>query len=73
MKFIADLFRPILTILVTVFVGAFVVSVFWPSADMWITDMIPAWDRLSPAIDQCREWLGIHQPQEETPWWQFWS
>ncbi|MCC5994756.1 MAG: hypothetical protein JJU18_00095 [Oceanicaulis sp.] len=72
MKFLSDLFRPILTIIVTVLVGAFVASVFWPAADIWITNQIPAWDHLSPAIEQCRAWLGIHQPQDETPWWQFW-
>lgn len=73
MKFVADLFRPILTLVVTVLAGAFLVSVFWPAADIWITEMVPAWGHVSPAIEQCRAWLGIHQPVEDTPWWRFWS
>lgn len=70
-KFIADVLRPIVTILVTVFVGAFVLSVFWPAADAWIISHVPAWERLAPVIAQVREWLGIHQPEPD-PWWQFW-
>ncbi|MCC5981438.1 MAG: hypothetical protein JJU26_06930 [Oceanicaulis sp.] len=70
-KFIADVLRPIVTILVTVFVGAFVLSVFWPAADAWIISHVPAWERLAPAIAQVREWLGIHQPEPD-PWWRFW-
>jgi len=71
MKFIADLFKPILTILVSVLTGAFLLSVFWPAADQWITAHVPAWAHLSPAIEQVREWLGVHQP-EDKPWWRFW-
>ncbi len=73
MKFLADLFRPLLTLLVTVVGAAFVLSVAWPPADNFIQGYLPAWGHLDPAIDQIRVWLGIHQPVEETPWWKFWD
>ncbi|MCP2669547.1 hypothetical protein NHF40_01220 [Maricaulaceae bacterium EIL42A08] len=73
MKFIADLFKPILTILVTVLVGAFILSVAWPAADIWIEGYLPVWGQLDPVIDQVRAWLQIHQPEEEPPWWRFWD
>lgn len=72
MKFIGDLLKPILTILVTVFAGAFILSVAWPAGDAYIQQYLPVWERLDPAIAQVREWLGIHQP-EEAPWWRFWE
>lgn len=70
-KFIADVLRPIVTILVTVFFVAFFLSVFFPGIDEWIISHVPAWERLAPAIAQVREWLGIHQPDPD-PWWRFW-
>ena len=72
MGYLADLLKPILTILVTVVAGAFILSVAWPAADQWIESVLPVWARLDPVIEQCRTWLGIHQP-EETPWWRFWD
>lgn len=72
MKFIADLFRPLLTILVTVVGAAFIASVFWPPADDFIQQHLPVWGRLDPVIEQIRAWLGIHQPEDE-PWWKFWT
>ena len=73
MGFIADLFRPLLTILVTVVGAAFIASVAWPPADDFIQQYLPVWGRLDPVIDQIRAWLGIHQPVEESPWWKFWD
>ncbi len=73
MGFIADLFRPLLTILVTVLGIAFIASVAWPPADDFIQQYLPVWGRLDPVIDQIRAWLGIHQPVEEPPWWKFWD
>ncbi|MFP4520079.1 MAG: hypothetical protein ACLFQ5_11565 [Oceanicaulis sp.] len=73
MKFIADLFKPILTILVTVFAGALIVSIVWPAADEAIQSQVPAWERLDPVIEQARAWLGIHQPEDDAPWWRFWN
>lgn len=70
-RFVGDIFKPILTIVVTIFFVAFFLSVFWPTADAWIIGHVPAWERLSPAILQVREWLGIHQPEPD-PWWMFW-
>lgn len=72
MGYLADLLKPILTILVTVVAGAFILSVAWPAADLWIESVLPVWARLDPVIEQCRAWLGIHQP-EEAPWWRFWD
>ena len=70
MSFIGDLLKPILTILVTVVLGAFILSVAWPAADEWITGYLPVWAQLDPVIDQVREWLQIHQPEEEESWWE---
>jgi len=72
MQFIADIFKPIFTILVTVLASAFIVSIAWPAGDAFIQQHLPVWERLDPVIAQVREWLGIHQP-EETPWWRFWE
>lgn len=69
-KFFGDILKPILTLVVTVFLGAFLVSVFSPRADSWITSHVPAWERLDPAIEQVRDWLGMDEPD---PWWMFWG
>ncbi len=61
MGYIADLLKPILTILVTGLALAFLASVFSPVADGFIEDWIPAWARLDGAIEQCRTWLGLTQ------------
>ena len=70
-RFIGDVFKPVLTIAVTVFFVAFFLAVFFPGVDAWIIDQVPVWERLSPAILQVRDWLGIHQPEPD-PWWMFW-
>jgi len=72
MGFIADLFRPLLTLLVTVLGAAFIASVAWPPADAFIEQYLPVWGLLDPAIEQVRARLGIHQP-EAAPWWRFWD
>ncbi len=73
MQFLADLFKPILTLLVTVIGAAFLLSVAWPAADHFIESYLPVWTQLDPVIEQIRAWLGIHQPEEEPPWWRFWD
>ncbi|MGJ3233071.1 MAG: hypothetical protein ACFE0P_14875 [Oceanicaulis sp.] len=73
MSFIADIFKPILTILVTVLGGAFILSVAWPAGDDFIQRHLPIWAELDPVIAQVRDWLGVHQPEEEAPWWRFWD
>ncbi|MEQ8433782.1 MAG: hypothetical protein RIA71_06035 [Oceanicaulis sp.] len=73
MKFVAAIFKPILTILVTVLAGALIVSVAWPGGDDFIQQHVPVWERLDPAIAQVREWLGIHQSEETDPWWRSWD
>ncbi|MFW6412549.1 MAG: hypothetical protein ACOC0V_00290 [Oceanicaulis sp.] len=73
MKYLADLLRPILTVVVTVFAGGFLISVFWPEADAFIQNRLPVWERLDPVIEQARAWLGIHRPEEPEPWWKFWD
>jgi hypothetical protein len=73
MTFLSDLFRPLLTLLVTMLGVAFILSVAWPAADATIQSYLPVWGKLDPVIDQIRAWLGIHQPEEPDPWWRFWS
>lgn len=58
-RFVAALFRPILTLAVTVIVGAFVLAVFWSGFDLWLGERVPVWVQLAPAIDTVRGWLGI--------------
>ena len=70
-KYVGDLLKPLLTVLVTVIAGAFLLSVVWPAADIWIEGRVPAWARLDPAVELVRSWLGIHRPVEERPWWRF--
>ena len=73
-KFIGDILKPILTILVTVFLAALIAAIVSPRADDFIQSRLPVWERLDPVIGQSRAWLGIHQPvEEEAPWWQFWD
>ena len=71
MKYVMDLFKPILTLLVTAFSSAFIVSVLWPAGDAFIESWIPAWAFLDPAVTAAREWLGLTEP--EAPWWKFWG
>lgn len=70
LKFLGDVFKPLLTISITVLGLAFAVSVASPPADTWIEARLPAWERLDPAKHQVRLWLGL---EEERPWWQFWE
>ncbi|WP_146190669.1 hypothetical protein [Marinicauda salina] len=72
-KFIGDVLKPIITMLVTVLLAAFVVAVFSPRADNWLENTVPAWRHADPAIETVRGWLGIHQEEEDPPWWQFWD
>ena len=71
-KFIGDVLKPIVTILVTLFVLATLLSIASPGIDGWIQSYIPAWGHMDSVIAQGREWLGIHQ-EADTPWWQFWD
>ena len=71
-KFFADLFKPLLTILVTVIGAAFIASVLSPRADEAIESWVPAWAMLEPAERQAREWLGLHQ-ETDPAWWHFWG
>lgn len=78
MKFLIDLFKPILTALVTVLSAAFILSVFWPAGDALMESWIPAWAYLDPAIAWVSEQLGLAQPVEDlaepdAPWWRFWD
>jgi len=70
LKFIADVLKPILTILVTITALAFLASVFAPAVNVWIQEHLPVWAQLDGAVETVRQWLGI--AREETPWWQFW-
>lgn len=72
MQFVADIFKPLLTILVTVVGLAFIGSVLSPSIDQWIENWIPAWGLIEPAEEQVRIWLGIHE-EPEPAWWHFWG
>lgn len=70
-KFVGDVLKPLLTLLVTVVGAAFVVSVLSIRADAAIEDRLPAWQRLDPAKNSVREWLGLAE-EDEPAWWQFW-
>ena len=72
MQFIADLFKPLLTLLVTAFGLAFIGSVLSPDLDAWIDHRIPVWQALEPAEEPVRGWLGIHE-EVEPSWWHFWG
>nr|WP_271185361.1 hypothetical protein [Maricaulis virginensis]GLK50968.1 hypothetical protein GCM10017621_04760 [Maricaulis virginensis] len=70
-RFLGDILKPLLTLLVTVLGLAFAVSVFSPAVDNAIETHLPAWTRLDPAQDCVRAWLGLEE--EDAPaWWQFW-
>ena len=76
MKFVIDLFKPILTLLVSVISGAFILSVFWPAGDAMIENWVPAWAYLDPAISWVSDMLGLAQPVEAEPeprWWEIWK
>lgn len=67
MKFVIDLFKPILTVLVTILSGAFIASVLWPAGDALIESWIPAWAHLDPAVAAASEWLGLAEPVAAEP------
>ncbi len=71
-KFLSDLFKPLLTILITVIGLAFIASVVSPKADEMIEDWLPAWSMLEPAERQVRDWLGL-SPETDPAWWHFWG
>lgn len=75
MGYIASLFKPLLTILVTGVGAVFIAAVASPTADGFIEGHLPIWTQFDPVIELIREWLGIHQPAEvpESPWWKFWD
>lgn len=68
MKFILDVFKPLLTLLVTALGLAFIGSVLSPDVDQWLDHRIPAWQMLQPMEDWVREWLGLHD-EPEPAWW----
>lgn len=70
-KFLADVVKPVLTIIVTIVLLLILASVFSPDINIWIQNHLPVWERLEPMVETIREWLGI--AREETPWWQFWE
>ena len=70
--FIADLFKPLLTILATAFGLAFIGSVLSPGLNMWIETNIPLWHLMEPAENAVRDWLGLHTEAERS-WWHFWG
>ena len=76
MGYVASLFKPLLTILVTVVGAVFITAVASPTADGFIEGHLPVWSQIDPVIDIVRDWLGIHQPEPpaepESPWWKFW-
>lgn len=69
-SFLGDVLKPLLTLLVTAAGLAFVLSVVSLRIDAAIEDRLPAWQRLDPAKNSVREWLGLQE--EEPAWWQFW-
>ncbi len=70
-SYVGDLLKPVLTLLVTAVLSALILAIVWPAADVWIESYMPAWSMLDPVIETVRSWLGIHQPEEDTPWWRF--
>ncbi|MDF1768663.1 hypothetical protein [Maricaulis sp.] len=72
MKFLADLFKPLLTILVTIVGLAFLASVLSPRADDVIESWVPLWATVEPAENMVRGWLGLHETAEPS-WWHFWG
>ncbi|MEP3072396.1 hypothetical protein [Maricaulis sp.] len=70
-RFLGDILKPLLTLLVTVVGLAFAVSVFSPAVDNAIETRLPVWTRLDPAQDRVRAWLGL-EVEDEPAWWQFW-
>lgn len=70
-RFLGDILKPLLTLLVTVIGAGFVMSVLSIRADTAIEDRLPAWERLDPAKNAVRDWLGLAE-EDEAVWWQFW-
>lgn len=70
-RFLGDILKPLLMLLVTVVGLAFAVSVFSPAVDNAIETRLPVWTRLDPAQDRVRAWLGL-EAEDEPAWWQFW-
>lgn len=70
-RFIGDILKPLLTVLVTVVGAAFIVSVLSIRADTAIENRLPAWERLDPAKNAVRGWLGL-EDEDEPAWWQVW-
>lgn len=72
MKFIADLFKPLLTLLVTAVGLAFIASVLSPAADELIEGWVPVWALAEPAEALVRGWLGLHEAADPS-WWHHWG
>ncbi|BDW99110.1 hypothetical protein [Maricaulis maris] len=72
MKFLADLFKPLLTLLVTIVGLGFVASVLSPQVDALIESWVPAWAAVDPAEQVVRGWLGLDEAAEPS-WWHFWG
>jgi len=70
-RFIGDIVKPLLTLLVTALGLAFTLSVLSPRIDTAIEAQLPAWARLDPAQDRVRGWLGL-EDEDEPAWWQVW-
>lgn len=70
-RFLGDVLKPLLTLLVTAVGLAFVLSVISLRIDAAIEDRLPAWERLDPAKNAVRDWLGLAE-EDEPSWWQFW-
>lgn len=70
-SYLGDLLKPVLTLLVTAVLSALILAIVWPAADVWIEGYMPAWAMLDPVIEAVRGWLGIHQPEQDRPWWRF--
>lgn len=70
-RFLGDILKPLLTLLVTVIGAGFVVSVLSIRTDAAIEERLPAWERLDPAKNAVRDWLGL-AGEDEPAWWQFW-
>lgn len=71
-KYLVDLFKPLLTLLITLIGLAFIASVLSPRANALIEEWIPLWIVMEPAEQQVRDWLGL-STESEAGWWHFWS
>jgi hypothetical protein len=49
-KLLADVVKPVLTIIVTIILLLILASVFSPDINIWIQNHLPVWERLEPMV-----------------------